>query len=173
MLMIIWPMYWLLLIPVILIEWYVSKRYLLAVASRKIFWATTTANIVSTLIGIPITWSLLAFIQMAIPGGGGIFPNLPVVLKMILSVTLQAPWLLPYERALFLMIPASMMFLLIPFFFVSVWIESLILIKVFKISSDARLVKKTCWAANLASYLLLFLFCLGVLIWSCYEHFYK
>lgn len=168
MLMLIWPMYWILLLPVIFIESWIFKRSLPTIPFHKIFWPTTVANLASTLIGIPITWGLLVLIELFIAPGA--FPNLSHTWKLILGVTIQAPWVLPYGQAIW-MIPVAAMFLLIPFYFVSAWIESFILTKFFNISPDRTLIKRISWKANLGSYLFLFLFCLGFLAYSIYLYF--
>lgn len=168
-----WPMYWLLLIPMVIVEYYVARSYL-SIGLTKIFWPIATANIFSVLIGIPIVWGFLALIEFVL------FPqflepvaNILSPLQLMLNVTLGAAWIAPYAKHLFWSVPVAAMFLLIPFYFVSVWIESFILVRVFKISNEAAPVKKACWRANLVSYLLLFLICLGMLIWSFYEYYYK
>ncbi len=172
MLVIIWPIYLLLLIPIIFIESRITKRYLQNVAIGKILWPITIANIFSTLIGIPVTWGLLALIEFIwLPKFFEPIVNILTPLEVMLNVTAGAAWIAPYSKSLFWTIPVAAMFLLIPFYFVSVWIESLFLTKIFKISFHKILVKKSCWRANLASYLLLFIFFLGILLWSFYDYF--
>lgn len=169
---VIWPMYWILLIPIILIETGYAKRCLPAIPFKKIFWPTTVANIISTLIGIPIVYGVFLLMQMyVIPGGTGVY-GLSDIRSVILSVTVQAPWLLPYEKNLFWMMPVAIMFLLIPFYFASAWIESFILTKFFNIYFDRALMKRISWKANQMSYLFLFLFCLGALSYNTFEHFH-
>lgn len=162
-----WPMYWLLLIPIVLIESFVYKCFSSARGLRKIFWPTITANIISTLFGIPVVWGVLVLIE---------FIFLPKFLEpvakilspqeLILNITLGAAWIAPYAKSLFWAIPVAAMFLLIPFYFISIWIEGFVLTKLFKISTEVTLVEKSCWKANLASHLFLFLFCLGILVLS-------
>lgn len=175
MLIIMWPIYWLLLIPIILIESHVYKWCLTERGSPKIFWPSATANFLSILLGIPIAWGLLALIEFIFLPEFFLEPIAQILnpLELILSVTLGAAWITPYAKSLFWTVPAAAMFLLIPFFFVSIWMEGFILTKVFKISPETSFVKKACRRANLASHLLLFLFCLCILFWSCLEYFYK
>lgn len=177
MFVVIWPMYWILLIPIILIESWYSKRFLRSVPFKKIFWPITVANLFSTLIGIPIVYGLLLLIQLLVPGAGSDYLQFPEpnALQYILSVTVQAPWLMPYESYesyLFWRIPVAILFLLIPFYFASAWIESFILTKFFNVYPDRALMKKITWKANLMSYLFLFLLSLGILSYSIYEHFH-
>lgn len=79
------------------------------------------ANAVSTVVGIPITWSLLVLISFAFGGSHG--RPMETWKDKFLSVTLYSPWLLPLGNRLHWMIPAAALFLLIPFFFASWLIE--------------------------------------------------
>lgn len=150
------PVYLLLMIPAIFIEWYVMKRCLPTVSLGKIFWPVTVANLVSTLVGTPIT---LILIQIATAGGLIKLPNLTEIWNLIVSIV-KAPWHL-YENGealtlIFHLIPTLMSMAL--FYFISVWIEGLVLTKFFKISADKALIKKICWKMNLVSYGVFFVF---------------
>jgi hypothetical protein len=65
------PPAWLALLPIILIEaGYGARRYQLPF--RRAFLAQATANCLSTLIGIPLTWMVLVLIQfLTVPSGTG------------------------------------------------------------------------------------------------------
>ena len=85
------------ILPIIIIEaMFLSKKLELTTSSA--FKTTTISNPVSTIVGIPLTWLLLVLIQM-LAGGGGAF-GLDTTLGKVLSVTLQAAWLIPYETDL-------------------------------------------------------------------------
>ncbi len=157
MIVVIWPLFWVAIIPIILIEWFVMKRRLLAIPSKKLLSAASLSNVLSTLFGIPIVWAVLFFLEVCSPGGGGTYPGLSFPLQMILSVTVQAPWLVPYETQLYWMIPAAFLFLLIPFYFVSAWLESWITIIYLRKNYGEHVgsVKQAVWKANLYSYLFL------------------
>lgn len=139
------------LLPVIQVEAFVLGRKL-GVAHRTVIKAVSIANIVSTIIGIPVTWFLLVLVEM-FTGGGGAY-GIETTKQRFLAVTWQAPWLIPYEHDLDWMIPAATLFLLIPFFFASWLIEERI-VRAFLKESDPRSVKRGMFAANGASYLLL------------------
>lgn len=150
------PMYLLLMIPAILIEWYVMKRCLPTISLSKIFWPVTVANLVSTLVGTPIT---LAIIEMATAGGLIKLPNLSQIWNITVSIV-KAPWQL-YENGealtlIFHLIPTLLSMII--FYFISVWIESLVLTKFFKISPNKKLINKICWKMNLVSYGVFFTF---------------
>lgn len=139
------------IIPIILIEAiYLGKKLQLNFSSAAK--TTTISNLVSTLVGVPLTWLILVIVQM-LAGGGGAF-GLDTTLGKVLSVTLQAPWLIPYESDLHWMIPVAGLVLLIPFFFASWWSEYLVSKKILK-DQPAKSVKIEVRNANILTYTLL------------------
>ena len=151
MIFLVMPALGLSIIPIIIIEAiFLSKKLELAVASA--FKVTTISNLVSTLVGIPLTWLLLVLIQM-LAGGGGAF-GLDTTLGKVLSVSLQAAWLIPYESDLHWMIPAAGLILLVPFFFASWWSEYFVSKKILK-EHSAQSVKIAVRNANIITYTLL------------------
>lgn len=120
MLFLAMPVFLISLLPIIAIEAiYLSKSLKLSlVQSLK---TASISNVVSTILGIPITWFLLVLVQMT-TGGSGAY-GLNSVTEKVLAVTWQAPWLMPYEKDLHWMIPAAGLVLLVPFFFASWWSE--------------------------------------------------
>lgn len=108
------------LVPVIAVEAYVlfAKIGTSAWASVGVAGA---ANLVSTVIGIPITWLALVILEEILVGSHDF--DLRTMRGKILAVTVQAPWLPPYERELGWMIPTALIILLVPFFFASWTIE--------------------------------------------------
>ncbi len=144
-----------------------------AILAKKLklrFWPTAgwtgLSNILSTIIGIPLTWGALAAIQM-ITGGGRAYDRLDTFRGRFLAVTWQAPWLIPYESELHWMVPAASLVLLVPFFFVSYGSEFLFNRK-FLVSNTSVTVRRGTLLANLASYLALALFVIG---WWVFEAF--
>jgi hypothetical protein len=136
------------IIPIIIIEYFYLKRKL-ALTAAHARTASITSNLVSTLIGIPLTWLILVVIQMFT--GGGRAYGIDTLIGRIIAVTWQAPWLIPYESDLGWMIPAAGIVLLVPFFFVSCWIEYIISRRVLR-ESDAKAVKIAVRGANLLTY---------------------
>ncbi|TKB45371.1 hypothetical protein [Thalassotalea mangrovi] len=120
MLFLAMPAFLMSLVPIIAIETlYISKGLELPLGqSLK---TASISNVVSTIIGIPLTWFLLVVVQV-LTGGGGAY-GINSVMGKVLAVTWQAPWLIPYEEDLSWMIPAAGIVLLIPFFFTSWWSE--------------------------------------------------
>ena len=94
----------------------------------------------------------MVLIQM-LAGGGGAF-GLDTTLGKVLSVTLQAAWLIPYESDLHWMIPVAGLVLLVPFFFASWWSEYFVSKKMLK-EHPAQRVKIAVRNANIITYALL------------------
>lgn len=113
MIAIVFPEMILSLVPVILIEIAVLIKRL-KINKQKTVLAVVAGNLYSTLFGIPLTWIILVVIQVITGGDRGIY-NIGILLRNILSVTWQAPWLMP-SNDLHWQIPAAALFLLIPFF---------------------------------------------------------
>ena len=93
MIAIVFPEMILSLVPVILIEIAVLIKRL-KINKQKTVLAVVAGNLYSTLFGIPLTWIILVVIQVITGGDRGIY-NIGILLRNILSVTWQAPWLMP------------------------------------------------------------------------------
>ncbi len=108
------------LAPIIIIEKYVLASWR-GLSLWHSTWVVFSANLVSTLIGLPVTWFLLLLAQILT--WDGVPLGIETISKKFLAVTWQAPWLVPYDEDLHWMIPAAALVLLVPFFFVSWWVE--------------------------------------------------
>ncbi|WP_304637006.1 MULTISPECIES: hypothetical protein [Pseudoalteromonas] len=117
------PVYSISLLPIIAIEAIYLQKSLDLTKGLSVKTAFVS-NLVSTIVGVPLTWVILVLIQV-LTGGGGVYGVDTFVGKM-LAVTWQAPWLIPYESDLHWMILFAGLFLLIPFYFVSWWSEFLV-----------------------------------------------
>ena len=151
MLALLWPAFWVLFIPIVIIEAWVARRII------ELTWKTSLiraglANAASTLIGIPLTWGVLVVFEMILPRGGEAY-GVDTLSGKLIAITVQAPWLIPYESDLDWMIPAASIVLLIPFFFTSVFIERWIFGR--KNQIDKAKIKSWSWKANLLTYGLL------------------
>jgi len=144
------------LVPIVIIEAYVMARHL-KLSFKRILKAAIWGNILSTIAGIPIAWGILVAIEIFT--GGDL--NSPI--RKFLAVTLQAPWPIPYESYLYWMISAAKLVLLVPFFFVSWWIENKVEKRILKDVQRAQL-NIAVRNANLASYGLLAMIVLILLI---------
>jgi len=149
------PPMWLALIPVILLESVLLARQL-SIPSKATFWPVAVGNIASTLVGIPLSWMVLALLQATWFGetrGLGTFG------AKVYAVTLQAPWLIPYEKDLGWMIPAALAVMALPCYAVSVVVEASISRRLLP-RITARKVWRATFLANAASY-----FMLAALFW--------
>jgi hypothetical protein len=149
-----WPWSFALLLPIIVIE-VLAAQLPKDVPLRYKVSALSVANVVSTLAGWPIAWAAMVAVEFAATNGGEAFGmNSP--LKVILAVTLQSAWLIPYEDQFYWMIPAAVIFLLLPFLLISVWSEGLI-VRLMLPQVPARQRRRSVWRANLFSYCFLWL----------------
>lgn len=151
MLFLAMPAFLISIVPIIAIEtFYISKGLGLSISqSLK---TVSVSNIVSTIVGIPVTWFLLVLVQM-LTGGGGAY-GLDSSMGKVLAVTWQAPWLIPYETDLNWMIPAAGLVLLVPFFFASWWSEYLVSKKMLQ-ALPSNILKVKVRNANLITYCML------------------
>lgn len=171
MIIIAWPIFWLLLIPVIIIEWIILKKKLGDFSSKHLFYAALLSNFLSTLAGIPLAWGCMLCLQFLIPGGLGTFPSFNDFWRYFLGATVQAAWLIPYEDQFYWMIPTAFIVLLIPFFLVSYWVEAFTTLTFLNPSIDrTNIVKKAVWDANIYSYGFLFITSIIYLLYQIITH---
>jgi hypothetical protein len=142
------------LVPVIMVEIMVARRMLRLDTARAAA-AVVPANLVSTVLGFPLLWLLLLVIQILV--GGGTARGLSSFWSRLYSVTVQAPWLIPYGHDLNWMVPVASVYLLIPAFFASVFIERWICSLIWRDQAKSRL-RRFSWRAHFVSY--------AVLLWG-------
>lgn len=162
MIFITMPMMLAALVPIIAVEAFILARAL-GLRAKSAALVSLAGNAVSTLVGVPLSWIALVFVQMST--GGGAAHGTSTVLGKIVSVTWQAPWLIPYEEHLHWMIPAAQAVLLVPFFFASFWIEYGVA-RLMRRDLDPRPMRGAVWRANLVSYACLAVLVLGGLAWA-------
>jgi Ankyrin repeats (3 copies) len=128
------PFAWFALVPIILIEaGYGARQYNLSF--RRAFLAQATANCLSTLIGIPITWLVLVLIQfVTLPGGVG------------------PAWLLPDPR--WWNVTLAIAVLTVVFYFMSVVTEGFIVARFFR-EIPRQTIRRWMIQANGITYVLL------------------
>jgi hypothetical protein len=148
MLAVVWPASSALLLPIIAIEAAIAVKVIgrgwkngLIVASK--------ANVLSTVLGIPVTWGVLLLLQLLV--GGGSAWGIGTMPGKLAAVTVQSPWLIPYEEDLHWMVPAAAAFLCIPFFLMSVWSERWMAIRSLGIDGK-KSAGRWAWIANGATY---------------------
>ncbi len=159
-----WPLMLCALLPVILLEALLMRRWL-ALSFRDVFVGVGKANVLSTLVGVPLAWLAMFALQLAVMLPFGLAaetskwqPEGPVweVLGFLFSVA----WLLPAEGYLHWMVPAAVALLLVPCFYLSVLLERSSCLRSWPAAQPAR-VRRGVLAANLASYALLFVLASG------------
>jgi hypothetical protein len=164
MLILVWPSSWILLLLIIPLEAFVALR-ILKTSYLEGLKLSSLANLVSTIAGIPITWIVLVIAQIVC--GGSRAYGIETLTGKILAVTVQSPWLIPYENARNWMVPAAAISLCIAFFFMSVGIEYYVATKLYgrNVGNDKLSALLTwSWRANLLSYGLIIVFLLILLI---------
>jgi hypothetical protein len=169
MLFVQWPLMAYALVPVIAVEVFVFRRAL-RLTYKSALLGTTLGNIASTAIGFPIAWGISFAIEL---GMLKIFESGPrgwidrVVGSPFLQVLLfpfGAAWLNPLQPSSYWLVACAAGILLIPTFFLSVWLERLVCRWIWRPSSRADL-RRAVYSANLVSYALLFV---AALIWGIY-----
>lgn len=157
-----WPYMFVGFIPIAIAEGLIFQR-MLNIEIRTAFRVSVFVNVITTFLGIPITWILLVFLQMLT--GGGSYDDTSTLIAKFLTVTWQAPWLMPLRLSDYYWLPATaMLVLLIPFFFVTWWIEAKVISKFLLPSVDEGRVRSACIWANLVSYSILALAPVSTLI---------
>ena len=146
-------------IPVCALEIYILSRAM-NLAPKFVSKPVIIANSVSTLFGYPLSWLFLLLVEEITTGGKVL--QFSDFWNSVGSVTLQAAWLIPYESDLYWMVPVAGIVGLLPAYFISVWLEFLVLKKV----SVKNIIfhKKDVRNANLASYAFLLLILVIILI---------
>ena len=163
MLVLMWPAFGVLFVPIVCVEAFVAMRQLGA-TWRQSLMASLLANIISTAVGIPATWGALVLVEMGGVAAGGWRAGIGSLGGRVLAVTVEAPWLYPYEDDLWWMVPIAAAVLLVPFFFVSVGLESLIFKRWMKV--DWATARRWSWRANLITYGFMMLGAIGWGFWS-------
>jgi hypothetical protein len=140
------PPMWVALVPIILLEATLIARRK-GIPFKTSVGGTAVANVVSTIVGVPLLWFVLATIEAICCGSahglGGTWAKL-------YAVTVQAPWLIPYESDFGWMIPAALCTLAVIFIVMSVAVEAPIVSRFLKLPVSQ--IWRPMWIANLASY---------------------
>ncbi len=95
MLAVAWPAYWIALLPVVAIEALIARR-LLGLPTLEAFALSGKANVVSTLIGIPIAWVALVALEMVM--GFAVSPfELDAPIGTVVLFPFMSAWIFPTE----------------------------------------------------------------------------
>jgi hypothetical protein len=155
------PWFGISIIPVIIIEGYVIKK-IAALGTAVSMKISTVANLITTILGIPITWVLLVLIQFSL-GEYYLFEN--ETYQNIHEIILNAAWLNP--GALDSDLAVAGMIMLLPFFLVSYSIEYFIVKRFFAGVGTSKIVaKKAAFITNLITYSLFLVMLILIAVFS-------
>ncbi|MFH0898640.1 MAG: hypothetical protein V1855_03610 [bacterium] len=156
MLLLTFPAMLIALIPIIVIEAVIISKFL-KVGFKKAVGPSSVANILTTIIGFPLSWALLFGLEY-LATGGSCGPGFSTIGKSIITVIVESAWICPREQA-FWLIPVAAIICLVVAFFISVFYEYVVLKRYFK-QCDKQQIKKTVWITNTVTYALLVVACL-------------
>ena len=117
MIAVVWPVGWLLIIPIILVEWLLACR-MLKIPSLKGLEVAGIGNLASTFLAVPVTWGVMLVLALVFP-----YSDLDSFLGVINNVVLHSAWLAPWRGESHWMVPAAALTLCVPFYFASVGVE--------------------------------------------------
>ncbi len=125
MIILAWPAMVVLLIPVIVIEGLLCKKWL-GLKSWQAIKTNALSNLASTIIGIPVAWAVMAAIEfgtMGLVGESNALQNWNSPIANVIFFLFSSAWLNPDLGEKAWVIPAATLVLLTPFFYASYWIE--------------------------------------------------
>ena len=154
------PPAWFALIPIILIESaYGIWRFKTPTAPTVA--VVATANCVSTLVGLPVTWILLALGQTFLFER---FTNIAATLPLGVLTVVGAAWLGPEAEQSAWMVPVALATLTAPFYAMSVACEYLVVMR-FMPDLPRRTIRSWMLGANAVSYAFLSIIMLSRWMW--------
>jgi hypothetical protein len=119
------PAMLMLLIPVIVIEGILCKKWL-GLTMVEAMKSNTASNLASTIVGIPVAWAIMFGVELMtfeIVGRSGTLQNWHSPLARVVWLFLGSAWIGPPSQNNLWVIPAATLALLVPFFFASYGIE--------------------------------------------------
>ena len=122
------PLMLMLLIPVIVIEGLLCKKWL-GLTNWEAMKSNAVSNLVSTLVGIPLAWAIMLGLQFGAMASveRSHFLDSDSPLATAVALLLNSAWIPPAEGSNVWWIPAAILVLLVPFFFASYGIEYLVM----------------------------------------------
>jgi hypothetical protein len=165
-----WPLMICALLPVIVIEAFVLHKRL-RLSYRRAFAGAAQANVISTLAGVPLAWGVMFLLELA--------TALPIIYAaqkwhwhyespiFYVLYVLGMAWTGPAGKSAWPIALAATL-LLVPTFFVSVWLERRFYRRSYP-DIDTVAVDGASWFANLTSYTLLFVLACGWVGWEVYR----
>src|ERR1039458_10008333 len=161
MIVIQWPLMIGALIPVVIVGALLIRRWV-QLSYRDAFIGVTKANLLSTLAGFSLAWLAMFVIEMAVMLPLGLaadkwhwhFFDSPFF--QVIGFVIGMAWIGPADDAGFWIVRLAAALLLIPSFYISVWLESKVCRRTWP-DIDSAVVRRGVFRANLASYAVLFI----------------
>lgn len=144
---------WGLLIVIVPFEAFLAEK-ILSLPRLQAHKLSATANAVSTIAGVPLTWGALVGCEMLVSQTPLMKVQWDGPGKFIFFL-ITAPWLWPFGSDMYWMAPGAALLLLVPFFFASFWTEYFTGKMLFR-DEDPKKIKLWAWKANCISYAFMF-----------------
>ena len=160
MIFIQWPLMLAALVPVILVEAILIRRWL-PLSYRDAFLGAGRANVYSTAVGIPMAWGIMFLVDLALMLPLGLVASelhwqLDSPVFQAVAIIVMMAWEVPGDQHVHWIIPMAVALLLIPSFFVSVGIERRSYRRPWP-AADPIALNRGVYFANLWSYAALFI----------------
>ncbi|HXX14402.1 MAG TPA: hypothetical protein VEJ47_05815 [Candidatus Eremiobacteraceae bacterium] len=117
------PLMLMLLVPVILVEGFLCKKWLGLSTWEAMKW-NAVSNALSTVLGVPMVWLIMLGLELAT---SDVLYQTDTPLINVISLLLSAAWIGPPDEKTAWTVPFAILVLLVPFFLVSYGIEYLVL----------------------------------------------
>jgi len=118
-----------LLIPVIVVEGYLCKKWL-ELTTWQAMKSNAVSNLASTIIGIPFAWAVMYLVEVGfieVMGSNSRIQNWHSPLASVIMFFVSAAWIGALGPKSLWLVPAATLILLVPFFFASYGIEYLVI----------------------------------------------
>jgi hypothetical protein len=166
MLMLVWPGFIVLLAPIIIIEAWCFRR-ILRTRWKEALVVATRANLVSTLVGIPLTWLVMFFIQLGFElGADGLSVDRSRVFNALYPFVAVA-WVAGEGQSIWEIFLAVSL-LSVVFYFVSVVVERRVAAH-WCPTVDVLEIRRWSWQANTISYGTIILGLVSATIWLSFH----
>jgi hypothetical protein len=154
-----------LLVPIVLLAAWLLRKWL-SIARGAAIKSSFVANAASTIVAAPGAWAVMLIVEFLVAPAIGYTKETNSPVASVLAALRNAAWIGPTMDS-YWMIPVAVLGLLIPTYFASVVIESLIVDHLLTTSETPRLlaateehslnltsgsIRRAVWKANLASY---------------------
>jgi hypothetical protein len=145
----VWPWFWLLLIPIVLIEARIAEREC-ALDRKRAFAAALSANLATAVVGVPFASIAMFVVALVWTYTCGSLVNLGDAGNQLLMAVLCCPWLPPYAGHGVWPVYVAAGVLLVPTFFVSVFVEERVMRR--WVPGNRVATQRWAWRAHLVTY---------------------